>query len=150
MEARSLIPVLDQLTRKRAIKQFLLSQGFEKYGGGCYTVAYSRPDLRYVVKVAKRAYQFPDIDFSDPKIISLFHTPRWMKSDRRICIAPKAFLGYINEEWYVANRSIAIGKRAKRLAIEVEDLGYGNIGRIRGRWKIIDYGCYGGVDTYIS
>lgn len=134
------------------MREYLKVRGFTRAGNGCYSVCYSRPDINFVIKIIKAKFFFPEIDCSCPKMRQIFHVPIWQSTDRRVCIAPKAYLAEEREDEFGGNEYVAaisrkIEARAKKLGIVVGDVAYGNVGRIDGRWKIIDYGCLNCQDS---
>ncbi len=112
--------------------------GLEKIGGGVHKVAYSMPDLPFVVKIHEEE-EYVDFDSPDPDRTPFAHkVVRHTFQDRMLIIQPKV------DDSYEAG-SDAYGQLKKEYGFELlneYDVHQGNVGLLNGEAVIFDFCVY--------
>lgn len=138
MQIDELIFQLQGKVSFKAISAAMIRLGFKFLSCGVDATVWYRSDCDLIVK-ANRYIPFPDIAYNDKRLKRLFLQPLWMRGDRMVCIvhkaedvkSPKAF-----------KRAARLSKLAEAIGIKCHDIRYANVGTYKGKWYIIDYGCY--------
>lgn len=109
--------------------------GLEKIGGGVYKVAYSMPDLPFVVKIHDEE-EYVDFDSPDPDLTPFAHKiVRHTFQDRMLIIQPKV------DSSYLANQ-VAFKQLEEEYGFELlneYDVHDGNVGLLNGEAVIFDF-----------